>query len=180
MPEEASYFERQWLHRSHIWLWLLILPAIGLVWYLFVMQIAFHRPPGNHPATDTEMWIAWLFVGIGIPVLLLSAHLTSRVTPDGIRIAYFPFLRRRFRFTELASCSPCTYRPFQDYGGWGIRWNPRLGWIYNVYGNQGVRLTFCDGRQLILGSQRPEELALAVSAGMSGTRAAAGPARGQS
>ena len=37
---------------------------------------------------------------------------------------------------------------------------------YNVSGNQGVELTLRDGRQVMLGSQRPQELADAIAKGL--------------
>jgi hypothetical protein len=69
----------------------------------------------------------------------------------------------------MARCEPCSYKPIKEYGGWGIKgWSPnRL--IYNVSGDQGVELTLHDGRQLMLGSQRPQELAGAIAAGLART-----------
>jgi hypothetical protein len=55
-----------------------------------------------------------------------------------------------------------TYRPIRDYGGWGIRYG-RGGKAYNVSGNRGVMLELSDGQKLLIGSQRPEELANAIN-----------------
>jgi TATA-box binding protein (TBP) (component of TFIID and TFIIIB) len=49
-----------------------------------------------------------------------------------------------------------------EYGGWGIKYG-RKGKAYNVSGNRGVQLVFKDGKQLLIGSQRAEELAEAIS-----------------
>jgi hypothetical protein len=56
-----------------------------------------------------------------------------------------------------------TYSPLRDYGGWGIRYGSK-GKAYNVSGNRGVRLELSNGKRLLFGSQRPEELSEAVAA----------------
>jgi hypothetical protein len=50
----------------------------------------------------------------------------------------------------------------REYGGWGIK-----GWsfksvAYNISGDRGVQLTLRDGRRIMLGSRRPDELAQAI------------------
>ena len=50
-----------------------------------------------------------------------------------------------------------TYSPLAEYGGWGIKWG-RSGLALNARGDRGVRLTLTDGRRVLVGSQRPEEL----------------------
>jgi hypothetical protein len=54
-----------------------------------------------------------------------------------------------------------TYRPIRDYGGWGIRYG-RNGKAYNVSGNRGVMLEFSHGQKLLIGSQKPGDLANAI------------------
>jgi hypothetical protein len=55
----------------------------------------------------------------------------------------------------------------REYGGWGVKY----GWAgkaYNISGNRGVQLKLSNGKGLLIGSQRPEELAQAIQAGMRG------------
>jgi len=54
-----------------------------------------------------------------------------------------------------------TYSPILDYGRWGIRYGWR-GKAYNVSGNRGVIFVLPGGETLLIGSQRPEELASAA------------------
>ena len=54
------------------------------------------------------------------------------------------------------------YSPIRDCGGWGVR-HYKSGKAYNVSGNRGVVLEFLDGRPILIGSQRPEELAKAIA-----------------
>jgi hypothetical protein len=51
------------------------------------------------------------------------------------------------------------YRPIADHGGWGIRSGRDGERALTARGNRGVRLVLADGTRLLIGSQRPEELA---------------------
>jgi hypothetical protein len=59
----------------------------------------------------------------------------------------------------------CIYSSLRDYGGWGIRYGSK-GKAYNVSGSRGVRLELSNGKRLLIGSQRPEELSEAVAAAL--------------
>jgi hypothetical protein len=44
----------------------------------------------------------------------------------------------------------------------GVRTVPRVGTMYNLTAKRGVTLRIRDGRRLVIGSDRPEQLAAAV------------------
>jgi hypothetical protein len=75
----------------------------------------------------------------------------------------FHFADQHLPLNRLEACEAITYSPLKEYGGWGIRLGAH-GMAYNVSGNRGVRLRLKGGEQLLLGSQRPEELAAALDA----------------
>jgi hypothetical protein len=57
-----------------------------------------------------------------------------------------------------------TYDPVREFGGWGIRiWvgGPRA---YSVSGNRGVDVILYNGERIMIGSQRPRDLAQALDA----------------
>ena len=170
-----SFVEEQRLMSHHVWLWLLILPAPALAWWALVQQIVLHHPFGNHPGPDWTIWVFWALFGIGLPLLLWAVRLTFKVDSEAIQIAYFPFLRRRLLFRDIVSCEACEYQPLSDYGGWGIRWGWK-GMIFSASGNKGVRLGFRNGKQLMLGTRMPDELALAIQRGMRDAARKAGTA----
>lgn len=91
-------------------------------------------------------------------------NLTIEVRPDGLYFRFFPLHRsfRKIASEDLAGYEVRTYSPLKDYGGWGIRYG-RRGKAYNVSGNRGVQLEFSNGDKLLLGSQKPEELAEAMN-----------------
>jgi hypothetical protein len=139
------------------WLWFPILAWAGWTTWALWRQIIQGVPVGSNPMGDTALLLVWALSTVGIPALFLATRLRTEVRPDGVHIRFTPFhLRDRFHPLEaLVAAEAVTYRPLLEYGGWGIRVGPK-GWAYNVSGNRGVRLTFADGRRLLVGSQKPE------------------------
>ncbi len=95
--------------------------------------------------------------------LLWYSHLVTEVRYNGLFIRYVPF---HLSFVEIPladvqSVDAVTYNPIRDYGGWGIKYG-KGGKAYNVMGNRGVKIVYSNGRHILIGSQKPEELAQAV------------------
>lgn len=153
--EEQSF--RQW------WINAVVMGTAGFAWYAFFQQIILHKPLGKKPAPDWGMFLVWLLAGVGLPWLFLTARLVVEVRGDGLYYRYYPF---HFRWHHLAAedireVELRTYRPLLEYGGWGIRWGLK-GKAYNVSGNRGVRLRLRNGKRLLFGSRRAEELPAAL------------------
>ena len=107
------------------------------------------------------------FLGLGLAsvvlLLLLLGGLETEVRADGLYVRFLPLRRKhRFGWQEIASAEARTYRPIREYGGWGIRWSTR-GKAYNVHGDRGLQLVLADGRRVLIGSQRADELAAAIA-----------------
>jgi hypothetical protein len=73
-----------------------------------------------------------------------------------------PFANRTIAPAQIARWEARTYRPIRDYGGWGVRFGPR-GRAYNVSGNRGVEITLANGKRVLVGSQRADDLAAAIA-----------------
>ncbi len=149
---------RQW------WVWLLVYGCAALTWYGFIQQIVLGQPFGTNPAPDWMMWLIWLACGFGLPAFFHALKLVTEVREDHIYIRYVPVLTRTIPFEEIESYAVRKYNPIREYGGWGIR-----GWgggkrAYNVSGNQGVDLTLRSGKEILIGSQKPKELAQVLPA----------------
>lgn len=111
--------------------------------------------------------LAGILLTSAIAALFSALELQTEVRSDGLYVRFFPFHIRYKKFTAegLSQCYARQYRPLLEYGGWGIKFG-RNGKAYNVSGNQGVQLVFKDGKQLLIGSQRAEELTEAISSVM--------------
>ena len=144
---------RQW------WMWTLVLFIALLSLYGAVQQLILEKPFGNNPAPDGWMIVIAIIFGIGLPIFMYMINLTTEIRSDGLYVRFFPFHLSYIRITtqEIVSFETCTYSPLGDYGGWGIRFGKK-GKAYNVSGNRGVQLELSNGKGLLIGSQRPEEL----------------------
>ena len=142
----------------------LLLAVLALVagpfWYLVVAHFVF----GATVEGATALVVFWLFAGVLVPALLLALRLTTEVADDELRLRFPPFVDREIPFTEIRGVQPRTYRPLREFGGWGIRWGGRGRMAYNVSGNEGVEVELDDGRTVVVGSRRSNELAEALRA----------------
>jgi hypothetical protein len=142
-----------------------LLAWVGLIWY-------------TYRALDADApFRAW---GIPIPVLaivglLLLAvvvvgllRMTTEVTPSELSVwfGWVPVYRRVVSVDAIRRLEVVTYRPIADYGGWGIRHGRDGERVLSARGDRGVRIELSDGTRLLIGSQRPEELALALEGAM--------------
>jgi len=154
------------------WVWILVLPIslflIVLFGYGMVKQLIFGHPWGSRPLSDTALAIIgplWILFGIGLAYLFYSTKLITEVRDDALLIRFFPLTHQKIPFEDIRRCEVRTYSPIREFGGWGIRYG-RKAKAYNVSGNRGVQLELSNGKRLLIGSQRPEELARAIEAKM--------------
>lgn len=159
-PPSAIYREEQ---RFGWWTYAVAALILGLCWYLFI-----DRGPAGGPAVGRRVQdlSGVAAAGMGLPILLVVGvlRMTTLVTPTEVRVwfGWIPAYRRILPIGTVARVEVVQYRPIADYGGWGIRHGPDGERVLNARGNRGVRLHLVDGSRLLIGSQRPEELALAV------------------
>ena len=164
---EVQQFRQKWLLISLAGASLCLIILFG---YGMIKQLVFGYPWGNRPMSDMAIAIVgpiMILMGIGLPMLFYKMKLLTEVREDGVHINFVPLSRQTVLFENIVSCEVRTYKPIREYGGWGVRY----GWAgkaYNVSGNRGVYLKLSSGKGLLIGSQRPEELAQAIQSGMRG------------
>ena len=105
--------------------------------------------------------LAGVTAGVLGVCLFYFLELTVKVYVDRIVMRFSPLFRKSIALKDVRRCVARSYRPIMDYGGWGIR-RGRRGWAYTVKGNEGVDLVLADGRSLLIGSQRAEELSATI------------------
>jgi len=158
---ETQYFRQ-------LWLWALVLLISLVSVYGLVQQLILGIPFGNNPAPNTVLVIIAVIFGVGLPAFMYTVNLATEVREDGLYIRFFPFHLSFHKIAreDIKEFHIRTYKPIREYGGWGIRYG-RKGKAYNVSGNRGVQLRLSNGKKLLIGSQKPEELieALAIILG---------------
>lgn len=135
--------------------------GITLIW--FYQQG--HLPVPNRSPGDFLLGLVAVMM-LTLPLLILIGFLrmTTEVTPTEIRVwfGWIPTYRRFYPVDLVSRLEIVSYRPVVDYGGWGIRTGRDGERVLNARGNRGVRLELTDGTRLLIGSQRPEDLAMAI------------------
>jgi hypothetical protein len=160
-PDAPPLFrEEQRFHQW--WVWVLIIVPTGLSWWPFVQQVIQGQPVGQNPGPDWLIWIVWILIGLGLPVLFGLICLIVEVTGEAVLIRFRPFMRRAIPLSDIAQAEARTYNAVKEYGGWGVKGWSKAKMAYNVSGKRGVELTLTDGRSVMLGSKRADELAAAI------------------
>lgn len=149
--------------------WLRWLVNITMAAAVLLSVFALRKEFAGQNPPDTPRLITAVIAGIGVPILIavlfFSLKLETEVRSDGLYVRYIPMHIHFRRFTpdDLSECYARQYKPIREYGGWGIRCGLfGRGRAYNVSGNKGVQLVFNNGKKLLIGSQRAEELEQAI------------------
>ena len=133
----------------------------GLVW----LYQRGHLP--NPSGSPRELALSLLIASaVCAPLLIVVGFLrmTTEVTPTDVRVwfGWLPTYRRFVAIGLVQKIEVVSYRPLLDHGGWGLRAGPDGERVLTARGTRGVRLDLTDGARLLIGSQRPEALALAI------------------
>lgn len=136
--------------------------TVGLMCWGNIQQLILGKPFGNHPVSDTSLLISSIFIFIFIILmdwLLLKVKLVTEINSDTIRYRFYPFiLRDRYLYwQDIEKSYIRQYKPLKEYGGWGIRFGHN-GKALNIKGNNGLQLELKNGKKLLIGTQKPEEL----------------------
>lgn len=159
--QQILFRERQ--HFRQVWLWVVLLAVAAIIWAGFVWQVLLGNSFGSKPASDVQLVVLFLLIGLGFPLFFYRISMTTVVQPGELQVRFWPFILRPVRIPlhTLRNYERITYKPIRDYGGWGIRWGLK-GKAYNMSGNEGVLLHFYDKESLLIGSQKAGELFEAI------------------
>ena len=91
---------------------------------------------------------------------ILSIKLITRIDEKGIYYQFFPFnlKLKLISWNDLEQCYYRKYKPIKEFGGWGYRTKFGNGKALNIRGNLGIQLSFNNGKKLLLGTQKPEDV----------------------
>jgi hypothetical protein len=113
-----------------------------------------------------------------IPAILSIAPITAlilyfrilklqvRIDTDSINYRFSPMhlKYRTIKRSDIEKMDVITYDPMQDYGGWGIRFGSK-GKAYTAKGNHGLYIQLFTGKNILIGTSKPEELQRFLSKG---------------
>jgi len=149
--EEKQKFTQIWI------ILLLVIPILITVWG-FIQQVIMGIPFGNNPAPDWAFILIFAFIG-ALTGLFLSMNLQTSIDKTGIQYRFFPFQTKTklISWDEVDKVYVRKYRPIAEYSGWGIRYG-KNGKALNTSGNKGMQIILSNGKKLLIGTQRPDEL----------------------
>lgn len=152
---EVQYF-RPW------WFVLIVLLCSGLAWWGAVSQLVLGEPWGNNPGSDEFMMAFFIGFGIIFPLIMLNMRLIVTIS-DAVYIKVWPFMFRPRVLSpqDIVSYQALEYDPLSDYGGWGIK-GSASDRVYSVSGRRGVKFHLTNGDKVMVGSQRAEQLKMAM------------------
>ena len=153
-------------------------------WWIYALMVlmvavaifapAWMNPGGGHAAVAMHGWGLQipivLLVGLTVPPVLVVGvlRMTTEVTPTDVRVwfGWIPTYRHYVALSDIDRLEVVSYRPIADYGFWGVRRGRDGERVLSARGNRGLRLHMSDGSCLLIGSQRPEALAIALEQAM--------------
>lgn len=143
------------------WLyWLIATPIAAVATWLFVQQILLGKPVGDKPAPDWFIILYAASAAVILPLMIWSFKLVTTIDQSAItyRLSPLHFRTKRIPWSEVQESFIRKYKPMREYGGWGLRYGFRNGWAFNMKGNMGMQLVLRNGKRILIGTQRPEEL----------------------
>lgn len=151
-PSAVLFHEKQKFNQS--WLWGLLLLVFAPFAWGIVKQIILGEPWGDNTMSDMGL-IAVTLLPLALIGFFYFVEMETRVTDEAIHIDFSPIAKVTFHWKDIENVEATTY----GFVGYGFRLSKKYGKIYNVKGNQGLQLYLQNGRKVMIGTQRLDELA---------------------
>jgi hypothetical protein len=130
-------------HRQTGWVIITVMVATLTPIFYFVPARAWQHP------------VFVISMGFTILMCMLFSSLKVEETGDNLKISFGPgFPRKNIPFADIASCEKVSYHWIVGYGIHLISG----GWMYNVSGNQAVKLNLRNGKVYQVGTDEPDQL----------------------
>ena len=163
MKNTEPYYSEQQRFRQW-WLWAILLPGPAFLFWATAQQFFLGFSTGKSLGDTYILLILTVIFSIGFPLFMYTTGLDTQVTHRGLYVRFRPFHRkcRVFEFENILEAEALTYSPLKDFGGWGIRYGKK-GKAYSVSGNEGILLKLKNGKSVLIGSKKNEELGRAIN-----------------
>ncbi len=164
---EPLFYEEQPLRVRRLRWRLAILPLFLTT--LAIAQVGFGRQLGPYPVRNGDLMFFAILLWI-VYVWLTRVRLMTEVTAAGLTVGLRGLLRReRVSAAEWVAWTATAFDARRDFGGYGIRRRGSTS-AYIAGGTRGVRIELRNGRVLVVGSERPADLAAALDRATRGRR----------
>lgn len=131
------------------WLWLILLSA-----FLLPLILLFQDMEEKAEPNMIVVLVVFIF-GIAFLAFFRIMNLQTEIDQQKIFIRFYPILSKTFLWKDVQSAELIDYG---FVGGWGIRYFTKYGTVYNVKGNKGLAIVLNNGKKLLIGTQKKDEL----------------------
>lgn len=142
--KDENFYETQQFRQ--LWVWTIIL----LVMFALITPIFFG-------VIGIILSIVLVSFSFGFIFLFWKMKLITTIKEDGINIIFVPFTNFIIPFSKIKYYKIREYRPIIEYGGWGIRFN-KSGKAYTVCGTTGLQISLLNGKEILIGTQKPDPI----------------------
>jgi hypothetical protein len=156
-----AYSETQKIRQT--WLWLMTIAAalvsiLPIAYEMYQQAVDYGSPFADESLNISVVVVVVIF--IALLGLLYVCKLELRIDSDGLNYRFYPFMikYRHIAPGEILNWQVRKYSPLKEYGGWGIRYSTSRGWAYNVSGNMGLQLELVNGKRILFGTRKPDEI----------------------
>ena len=136
------------------WLWLILIPMGVLPLIGIYKQLILGEKLGDNPMSDISLLI-FSIIMFSLVGLFLIMKLKTSIDKNGINMHFFPFIKKSVDWQQIKNVKVVNYG---FVGGWGIRLWTKYGTVYNMKGNKGLAIELLNGKNFLIGTQKPKEL----------------------
>jgi len=139
------FTEKQRFNQWWLWLLLAVCSATPI--------IIFYKEYTNNTVSSNNLWA--LIIIFLASILFAVLRMKTVVTEENIQLTQYPFVWKTIHLSDINTMKVINYG---FVGGWGIRLWTKYGTVYNVRGNKGLHIKLKNGKQFVIGTQKPQEL----------------------
>jgi len=135
--------------------------------YVLIKQYLFDQAWESKPLSDVVLVFStlgiWIVLG-AIIWIIFTSKLHTEIRDKAIFFRFPVFINglRRLGFESIESWKIKEFNAILDYGGVGIRTWHRKKKAYIVKGKYGMQFFLKDGRNILIGTQKPNEMEQAM------------------
>ncbi|HKO77675.1 MAG TPA: hypothetical protein VJU52_10675 [Flavobacterium sp.] len=149
---ESEFKEKQKF--TQWWLWLFLIGLGFFQAYGLFKQLIIGEDFGDKPMSDIGL-IMFAILPFGIIFLFWYMKLETVIDQKEIRIKFSPLVKKTFKWEDVKSATVLNYK----FVGYGIRLFTSYGTVYNTKGNTGLAIELKNGKKILIGTQKGDELA---------------------
>ncbi len=140
------------------WLWTILLITALPLYYQAIRQLFLKDVFATYSTSESLNFTFFVF-HLLTTTLLFIARLEIEINQRYLSYQFFPFhlKKKSYALNQLQSATIRKFHPIKEMTLWGLYISVGSK-SYHIKGRWGVQLEFVNGRQLLLGTQKPIEL----------------------